>query len=351
MRLGLALMLGTLGRIPDCRAQPAAAGGLGLLEAVRLTLARDPNIAIQETRVEFSRGALKVASSAFDPLLSSSASRDANDLPLSETASRQRTSILDAFSYSVPLRSGLVIQPGISFDRESAPGGVTANTGTLFFRIRQPLLQGRGRDVVAAGELSARRELTATELDLRFTVARRVVAVAAQYWQTRAAQLDLEVLSSSEQGSRDLLATTRRLVEADETPAAELVQLEANLASKESSRIDGERALFAARQTLGREIGLDPREIAALLPPGDPFPALRPEVLPPLADAGRLVELAQRHRDDLRASRERQAEFDILARAAEDGLKPQLDLVLTPSYTGFTAGGGAGNFFSPLFRN
>jgi outer membrane protein TolC len=349
--IGVLILLGTLGVAPAALAQQTQAGGLGLLEALRLTLARDPNIAIQETRVESSRGALEVASSPFDPVLSSSASREAADTPVSESASRQRSTVLDSISYNVPFRSGLQIQPGISFDRESAPGGPAVNTGTVFFRIRQPLLQGRGRDVVAAGELSARRELVASGLDLRFATAQRMMTVAAQYWQTRATQLNLEVLISSEQSSRDLLDTTRKLVQADETPAAELVQLEADLAAAESARINGERALFAARQGLGREIGLDPGEIATLPPPSDPFPALRPEDLPPLADAGRLVDLAVRHRADLRAARERQAEFDILARAAEDALKPQLDLVLTPSYTGFTEGGTAGSFFSPLFRN
>jgi outer membrane protein len=336
---------------PSSLAQPARTGGLGLVDALRLTLARDPNIAIQETRVESSRGALKVASSPFDPVLSSSASRTAAESPVPESAGVLRSSVLDSITYTVPFRSGLQVQPQVSFDREAGPGGSAENLATVSFRIRQPLLQGRGRDVVAAGELSARREVVAAGLDLRFTTAQRLEEVASRYWQTRASQLNLEVLSSSEQSSRELLDTTRKLVAADETPAAELVQLEANLAAKESARIDGERALFAARQGLGREIGLDAREIAALPLPTDPLPVLRPEDLPSSAEVDRLVGLALRHRADLRASRERQEEFDILARAAENALKPQLDLVLTPSYTGLAGGGSAGDFFSPLFRN
>jgi outer membrane protein TolC len=351
--LGLVLILLAASGMarPAALAQQAQTGGLGLVEALRLTLVRDPNIAIQESRVESSRGALKVASSSFDPVLSSSASRSAAASPVSESLSVLQTSVLDSVTYTVPFRNGLQIQPEVSFDREAGPGGSAASLGTFSFRIRQPLLQGRGRDVVAAGELSARREVVAAGLDLRFATAQRVQAVASQYWQTRASQLNLEVLASSEQSSRDLLETTRKLVEADETPAAELVQLEANLAAKESARIDGERALFAARQSLGREIGLGPQEIAALSPPTDPFPSLRLEELPPLTEVGRLVELAFRHRADLRAARERQGELDLLARAAEDALKPQLDLVLAPGYTGFTGGGGVGDFFSPLFHN
>jgi outer membrane protein TolC len=259
--------------------------------------------------------------------------------------------LTDTLGLSKTFRNGTTITPAIELDRTGNPGGLVVDTGTVSFRIRQPLLQGRGRGVADAAERSAQHGLVASELDLRFTTSLRVETVAAQYWQARATQLNLDVLISSEASAREILANTRRLVEADETPAAELVQLEANLAAKESARIDGERALFAARQDLGREIGLEQREIATLPLPADPFPVILPDGLPPLAAAGSLVEVALRHRADLRAARERQAGLDVLVRAAENGLKPQLNLVFTPSYTGFKEGAGTGTFFSPLVSN
>jgi outer membrane protein len=347
-----ALLLGALAVAgPSCLAQepPAApASGLGLLEAVRLTLSRDPNIAIEETRVRSSRGALEIAGAPFDPVITSGNTRTATDTPISESAGQLTTLLDDNLGLTRTFRNGTSIGPGIELARTGTPGGPVVDTGTVSFRIRQPLLRGRGRGIADAGERSARHEVAATELDLRFTTAQRVQTVASLYWQARAAQLNLDVLTSSEASAREILDNTRRLVEADETPAAELVQLEANLAAKESARIDGERSLFAARQSLGREIGLDRAEITALPFPADPFPDLRPDALPSLAEADWLVAVALRHRADLRAARERQSEFDILVRSAENGLKPQLDLVLTPSYTGFREGGSTGTFFSPL---
>lgn len=325
--------------------------GLGLLDAVRLTLARDPNIAISQVVVDSSRGALKIASAPFDPVVTSATSRTSTDAPVSESAGQLTTLLNDTFGFSKTFRNGTSIAPAIELNRTGTPGGPVIDTGTLSFRIRQPLLQGRGRGIADAAERSAQHGLVASELDLRFTISQRVSTVASQYWQARAAQLNLDVLTSSEASAREILASTRRLVEADETPAGELVQLEANLASKESARIDGERSLFAARRALGREIGLDQREISDLALPADPFPAIQPEALPPLAAAGFLVDVALRHRFDLRASRERQAGLDILVRAAENGLKPQLNLVFTPSYTGFKEGGSTGTFFSPLVSN
>ncbi len=343
----MVLLLAVLGPAGvACGQESPAPKGLGLLEAVRLTLVRDPNIAIEEAQVQSSRGALEVARGAFDPVLASSGTWTEADVPTSESSSREQQTLRDTLSVVKPFRTGLSIEPGIALDRAGAPG---ANTGNVFFRIRQPLLQGRGREVAAVGELSAEREVAASELDLRHATAGRILAVASRYWQARAAELNLAVLSSSEMSSRELLETTRRLVEADQTPAAELVQLEANLAAKESARIDGERAVFAARQALGREIGLDPGEISLLPLPADPFPAVRPEGVPDRADG--LVEMALRRRADLRAVRERQAGADLVAKASENGLKPQLDLVVTPNYTGFVEGSNAESFFTPLARN
>src|SRR6185295_12103570 len=58
-----------------------------------------------------------------------------------------------------------------------------------------------------------------------------------------------------------------------------------------------------------------------------------------------------RRRADLRAARERQTAADVLRKAAENALLPQLDLIVAPSYSGLAAGSSAESFFSPLFRN
>ena len=75
-------------------AQQAPGPGLGLLEAVRLTLVRDPNIAINQSLVDSSRGALKIASGQFDPVVTSGTSRSSANAPVSEAAG-QLTTLLD----------------------------------------------------------------------------------------------------------------------------------------------------------------------------------------------------------------------------------------------------------------
>ena len=339
--------------LPISPATPAPDAGLDLGEAIRLTLENDPNISLGEARLAGARGVLLGAAGQFDPVLTSRVDQKASNVPLSETTSREERSLTSSLGIARQFRSGLTVTPGLGISRIAAPGaGDTApNVGTLSFAIRQPLLQGRGRSVVAASEMSAEREVAASVFDVEQTTTERVVAVVSQYWIARARALDLEILRASEASSRELLDTTRRLVEADQTPAAELVQLEANLAAKESSRIGGERAVFTARQDLGREIGLETARIAALPLPADPFPVVRPADVPPPSEAGRYIAAALRRRADLRAARERKSGAEILLRASDDALKPKLDLLFVPTWSGLVAGDGPGDYVGSLGRN
>ncbi len=353
----LILLLSFLGAAAARRAAAAAAqappgGSLGVLDVVRMTLERDPNLGIVQAQLEASRGALLVATGRFDPILTDQLLETDAKVPLGGGQSADQRRVENDLGVTKLFRSGLSIGPTVSLVRsaDSSIGPATGNAGVLTFALRQPLLRGRGRAATAAVELAAGREVAASALDLLQATAQRIQVVVAQYWSLAAAQANLDILGASEASSRTLLATTRRLIEADITPAAEIVQLEANLAAKEASRIGGELALFQARQELGRQIGLDAPEIGVLPPAADPFPALGPAP-PPAADASRLIATALAHRADLQAARTRLESADIQVRAADNALKPQLDLVFTPSYNGFAPGVGLPTFFYPLYRN
>jgi outer membrane protein len=343
-------MLAVFVRIGIGSALPASLPpGLSLAETVRLTLAHDPNVALGEAQVDSARGARLVAAGAFDAVVTQSVTA----VETAKPGPGDGHELQSTLSVSQPLRSGLTVTPSIDLDRQDGgvPGSAPGNQGTVAFTLRQPLLRGRGREVVTAAEIAAERELTAAYLDQRQRIAERLFAVSSQYWTAKANEQNLDILRIAERSSRELFETTRKLIEADQTPAAELVQVEANLAANESARLGGERALFEARQTLGREIGLTAEEIAALPSPADPFPTLTPSRETDPAAAAAWAAAARDHRDDLLAARERQAASAARLKAAENALLPGLDLVLAPSYTGLDAGSGIGPFFSPLVRN
>lgn len=329
-------------------AQPTSGQGLGLVETVRLMLDQDLNLSLGASRLRSSQGVLLSARGAFDPVLSTGLTERETDDPLTEASSRQRSILTNSLEITKQFRTGLSIEPGLSLTRTEEAGAV--NLGTVSFSFRQPLLRGRGRESVTAAELSAERQVSASGLELQQTTADRTLAVVSQYWQTRAALLNLEILRETEDRARELLETTRKLIAADVTPAADLVQVEANVVSKETARIGGERVLFEARQALGREIGLPPERIAALPLPSDPFPTISAAAVPAV-DSSRWVAGALERRADLQAARERRSAAELLRRAADNALKPQLDLIFTPSYTGLVEGAGTSSFFTPLYRN
>jgi outer membrane protein TolC len=323
------------------------------VEAVRLMLEQDPNLSIERANLRSSRGALLSVRGVFDPVLSTSWAETETEAPLTELTSQTQRFLGSSLGVTKRFRTGFSIAPELELlrteDLSGAPASV--NVGTFSFTLRQPLLRGRGRTATAAPELSAERQVVASELDLRQTTSERALIVADQYWRTRAALLNLEILQESEDRARALLETTRKLIDADVTPAADLVQVEANVVAKETARIGGERAFFEARQALGREIGLTPDRVAALPPPSDPFPAVMAAAAPIGAEEARWIAWALERRADLQAARERLNAAEILRRAADNSLKPQLDLIFTPSYSGLVEGTGTSTFFSPLYRN
>lgn len=338
-----------------------SAAGLDLLDAVRLTLVHDPNIALVEVQLESASGALRSSRGIFDPVFSSTVTRSDDDRPTSETDSDETSTLSQRFDLSQLLRTGLSFEPSIDLSRDDGIGP-PVNTATVSFAIRQPILRDRGRDVVGAEEQASEREVKAARLDIAHTIATRIAAVASQYWRVRAAALDLEVLRKTEASSRELLETTRRLVEGDITPAAEVVPLEADLASREVSRITGEQTLFATHQALIREIGLGERRrplalADSALPetalPDTAFPTLTTEAVPPteptLVDEVRDGALLRRA--DLAAARSRLDAAQIRAAAARNALKPRLDLILGTSYAGFVEGSDASDVYAPLVEN
>jgi outer membrane protein len=349
----IALLLAFWLREKTLIAEPPEAPRGRLLDVVRLLLDNDPNLALAQSQLRSAEGAALAAAGRFDPVAGNSLLWGETKTPLTETTSEDRKTIEETLSYSQQFRGGLAIDPQLSLLRlrDNTLGPDVANFATLTFALRQPLLRGRGKEVNDAAELAAGSEVEARRLDLLQATAQRIQAVVTQYWTAKAAGLALDVLRASAESARQLLDNTRKLVDADLTPAAELVQVEANLAAKESARIGGERTLFKARQDLAREIGLPAEQIAGLPAPADPLPAVPPAALPGGQAGPRFIAVALRRRPDVRAARQRLSSADILLRAAQNELLPQLDLVLSPGYGGIVRGTAPGSFFSSTFRN
>jgi outer membrane protein TolC len=329
-----------------------AAGPIGLLDAVRITLAENPNIQLQTKQGDISRGALQQASGQFDTALSLTAGRSGNNTPLTpkDSLSYRATELeTKTTAYSValntPFRNGVVISPSIS--ATSMTGTVNTlenlpaqNQGSVNFAIIVPLLRGSG-EAAAAGETAAKLQWEASQQDLRLTISQSVLTTVTAYWSFLVAKRNLDIARESEASVRQMVDDTRKLIAADELPAADLNLVSANLLGKTASRIAAERALIDARQGLGLAMGLPYPKIVAL-EVADGFPSLGSAFSGLENQRMRLVDLAMKRRPDLVAARLREDSARTLTSAAQTDLKPQLNVNLNAGYAGLAQGGGAG---------
>ena len=334
--------------------------GISLLEAVRMTLANDPNIRLQEKNVEISKGSLQQQTGQFDMKMQTSAGRSYEYTPLTEAdAVSLGRSQLESDSTSVGVgmskqfRSGISITPSIEVTQTDDPDDTAeaTNYSTLGFTIQFPLLNGRGKGAPGASEKAARIAYEASELDLQHTVAERILNTVYAYWNCLAAKEQLEVLRKSESRAGQLVRDTGILIESGEVPAADIKHLQANLAVKAASRIAGEQTLFEAKHNLGLAMGLPFEKITSLPLPSDRFPEANKPVLFEGTTNQLFINEALEQRADLLASMKKQESSKILFEMATHNLKPEFDLCLNFGYTGLEEGLTGEDFVNSLTEN
>ena len=326
---------------------------LSVLDAARITLVEQPSIKFQREQVAVAEGVLQTASGRFDMLFGGSVDRSRNALPLrlQDQPATLSTAITNQTRYAIgldkPLRSGLIISPSIGVTRlDPTFDPLATNRAAVGFGITQPLMRGRGAAVVTAQEQAARFDVTASTEDLRQTAAISVFQTAIAYWQYVAATRNLDVVRASEARARRLVEETQTLINAGNRPAAEIRQVNGNLAERIALRTSFQQSQFEARQTLGLAMGLPLDQAAALPLPADGFPPIT-ETMPVPGDPA-LLEAAIRGRADLEAIRQRELGTQHLITAARDALKPQVDLNLSFGYSGLTEDAPFTGLFSSL---
>lgn len=331
---------------------PPSSSGLGLEDVVEATLRNNPDIRLQELSRDRARGAATMAAGAFDPMLRTSVSTSRTEGAASADgtgSSRVLRNLGYDLSLSKVFRAGFSLTPRIGVVRDD-PGSASPSrsTGTVGLDLRVPLLEDRFGAASTSAERAAalEREVAAGSLD--HAVARAVRRAVRAYWSYRGAYVRLAVLRESEDRAERLQRETRRLVEVEERPAADLNQLRANLATKRAARIAGQQTLDAARRTLGLAMGLAPARIADLAAPATRFP--EPPAGSPAGtlDVRPLVRSALQERDDLRAADLRVEAGGVRLDGARNELRSRLDLVGSVGYEDVALGGELGSLFRSL---
>lgn len=334
--------------------------GLRILDAVRITLGKQPDILIQSQEVLALQGMLDQQAGVFDTTLNAGILLDHENYPLnsiSREAYQSSSQAMDSTTYrlglSRQLRSGIKLTPGLStaVTATDPPDVDPVGAGRVDFLVTLPLLQGKGETVVTADERSAAMALEAGRMTLLHTVSQKIYDVMVAYWTVVLNKLNLEELIASETRATRMLSDYKELVQADERPAGDLQQLAASLFEKTAARIAGEQSLYEAHQSLGLDMGVAKTELDMLPWPSDTFHGLTDSQTISISDpSGELLSGTLTRRMDYQSSRKNQEQKQIQVVAARDKLKPQLDLNVNLGYSGLDEGKSASTYVTPLFQ-
>ena len=320
---------------------------LRLLEAVQYTIARQPNILLDDWQVKVNEGLWQIQRGTFNTTVGTSVSDTVTHTPLnryyrnyygtSETVERVTEYSVDI---SKEFRSGVELTPDITVTSTEdlalhlTTTRKTETLATVSFDIKIPLLRERGRAANAADETSAKILTEASRYDLNYTTSQSILTTVNEYWNTVAAMDNLEIAEKAESRAKYMLEQTKILVDAGEQPASDINKLAANLHGKTSSRINKTQSLFEARQTLGLAMGLRFDEIVATPLPSEPLLNIDDADLNKMPIAQDLIDIGLERRADLIALKKEQESANVLMVGAHRNLKPQLDLDLSAGYIG-----------------
>lgn len=332
----------SLGLSAACAAAPAT---LTLQDAVVISLRQDPALRVQAEAIEQQSGLLGQASGAFDWIGNGGASVSRERTPVIGPAGTSPVDATTQEQYSIGVdklfRNGISISPTatVAVNGTQSPYAPTYGASQVSFAINVPLLRGLGNDDTGAAEAAQRGDVKVARLLYESALASQALTVASNYWASKAADETLDIQLDVEKGAERLVESTKVLVDGKVFAPAYLLQAEANLRDKRSTRIAAELAAKTARYALGLSMGLRAEQIGSTPGPSDDFPALVPTMEPASgATQNQLINSAIETRPDMLAQRESVVPLNILARAAQLELKPLVNLSLSAGYAGLNSG-------------
>lgn len=325
---------------------------LTLEDAMRLTLANNTNVRINQLAIEESRFALLRAYQPFDPLMISSfnASRSASPSIsiLQGAPTESRLNQVATSGYSQTFRTGTTANLQFNATRLATNSTFATFNPSLFsqmsFFLTQPLLRNRGLFPNRAPIVIAKRNVEQSRANFEAQVNEAISRAVDDYWAVVQARESLNVQRKSLEQVEATYKRDKRALELGALSPLEIYRSESEVASRRVQVIQAEYALKEAEDQLRRTLGadLDPYVRALDLDlvekpePGGELLAI---------DAQEALKRALERRPELQALLEQLENDDTTIRLAHNALLP--DLSFTGSYS---ASGRAGNQLDPNTR-
>lgn len=331
----------------------------------QLTLINSPTVKRQSIRNQIVETGKQTARSQFDYQLVSDLSLSRSAYNLFDADPRRslvgNTINTNNFALSAGVqrtfRTGTTANVGVEYQRlsdsyplngfgESIGAFMPDNATTTSFSLTQPLLRGRGRSIVTANETMAELNLQSQLQNAQFVTSGQVLTTVNSYWQYFSASESYKVYQDNEERVKVVLDITEELVKADKKPIGDLTQIQADVVDKERQTILAAQNVYAAKQNLGRSLGLQTTESGQIGEPVSRFPQLdEGQTIPSLEE---MLAIARTNRADLKALEKALEMQKIQLQVAENNTQQQLNLTAFSSYGGSAMGGGVDRFFRAL---
>lgn len=341
--LAAGMFLVVAGRAPVALAQTAATNAMALTLAQAEQLALDQNPSIAHARLAGQAASFMVAErlAAFSPVFSASLTQRGQTNPAtSQLAGGQQQVTTDASSYVSGVTQALSWGGGrVSVDfsgNRTATSNVFSTYNPSFSSgltasITQPLLRGFRFDATRNDVAQAQIGGDIAGLELREQMATTLAGVRRAYWELVYTTDALATARRSEALARQQLDDNRLRVELGTVAPVDIVESEAEAASRHQAVVQAEGDWRNAQVTLKQLMvanASDPIWVASILPVD------RPDAAPQPIDVRSAIAAALANRSDVQIARKGRQSTGATVRLLDDLRKPEVNLVAAYNLNG-----------------
>ncbi|HYN08309.1 MAG TPA: TolC family protein [Vicinamibacterales bacterium] len=297
---------------PTSAAQPAPAGDairLTVEDAVRRAIDHNPDLAVVKLGTDVEAERVGEADAAYRPVFSTVFGRSAITVPSSSPLTGEAGFETSDLFASTGIRQRLRWGSGtysVSWDAARTSTNSLFSTfepslqSGLQMAFSQPLLRDRKMDSARLQTVTSQRNLKSADLRVRESTVQTTAAVKQAYWTLKAAMANVTVQQRSLELAEDLVRQNRARVNVGQAPPLDLVQAEAEVATRRENLIRAGATAGDAEDRLRRLI-MDPADAAFWGVRLEPIDEPAGAVAPP--NVNQAIGSALRERYDLAVAR------------------------------------------------
>lgn len=315
---------------------------LSLTDVIHTTLKNNITIAVEEYNSRIRRENIITNEADFDPSLNLEFRHQNQTLPVASAFANPQILDTDQQRFKLGLNQRLFLgtQYEVFYEQlrdttNSLFAGLSPQFTSRFeVNLTQPILKNFGVDINKTNIYIARNNLAISQYDFKGRVIDIITNAENVYWDLVFSQEDLKVKQQSVQRARDLEERVRAQVEVGTMAPLEILQAQAEVASREEDVINAQKLIQDNEDNLKNilNIQFDSEKGTKNIEPLD-APEFDPEGKIDLNEA---IRVALKNRPDYLARKKELESRNIQVKFNENQLYPSLDLVASYTLNGLS---------------